>query len=72
MQWVGGGHMIPKGGQKAHMMREIPALGLLLDEVDAYPDNPDGDPIQLFRDRTTAFDEVRKIFIGCTPTTRGH
>jgi phage terminase large subunit GpA-like protein len=71
MQWVGGGHMIPRGGQKAHMMREIPALGLLLDEVDAYPDNPDGDPIQLFRDRTTAFDDVRKIFIGCTPTTRG-
>jgi phage terminase large subunit GpA-like protein len=71
IQWVGGGHLIPKGGQKAHMMREIPALFVLLDEVDAYPDNPDGDPIQLFRDRTTAFDEIRKIFIGCTPTTKG-
>jgi terminase, large subunit len=71
MQWIGGGHLIPKGGQKAHMMREIPALFVLLDEVDAWPDVPDGDSIQLFRDRTTAFDELRKIFIGCTPTIKG-
>jgi phage terminase large subunit GpA-like protein len=71
IQWVGGGHMIPKGGQKAHQMRETPALFLLLDEVDAYPDNPDGDPIGLFIDRTTAFDEIRKVFIGCTPTIKG-
>lgn len=71
VQWIGGGHMIPKGGQKAHQMREIPALALLLDEIDAYPDNPEGDPIDLFRNRTLAFDDVRKILGGCTPTIKG-
>lgn len=71
MQWIGGGYMVPRGAQNAHMMREIAIMCMLMDELDAWPDVPDGDPVQLFKDRTTGFTENRKIFMGCTPTITG-
>lgn len=67
LQWIGGGFMVPKGAQKAHMMREIAVHLLLMDELDGWPDVVDGDPVDLFKDRTTGFTDVRKIFMGSTP-----
>ena len=71
MQWIGGGYMVPRGAQTAHMMREISVMCQLMDELDDYPDVVDGDPVQLFKDRTTGFTDLRKIFMGCTPTITG-
>lgn len=71
IQWVGGGYMVPKGAQKAHMMTDISILLMLMDELDRWPTVTDGDPVQLFKDRTTGFNDVRKILMGSTPTTVG-
>lgn len=67
LQWVGGGYLVPKGAQRAHMMTDIAILLMLMDELDRWPDVQDGDPVQLFKDRTTGFTEVCKIFMGSTP-----
>jgi len=71
MQWIGGGYLVPKGAQDSKHMRDVSVLGLLMDEVDAWPDVVDGDTMQLFRDRTSGFHEDRKIFIGSTPGIAG-
>lgn len=71
LQWIGGGYMVPRGAQNAAQMREIAALLLLMDELDAWPEVADGDSVQLFKDRTTGFTDSRKIFMGCTPTIEG-
>jgi len=71
LQWVGGGYMVPKGAQTSHMMTDISILLMLMDEIDRWPDVTDGDPVQLFKDRTTGFTEVRKILMGSTPAIKG-
>ena len=71
LQWIGGGYMVPRGAQNARMMREISILLMLMDELDAYAKVSDGDPVQLFKARTKGFTDVRKIFMGCTPTIKG-
>jgi len=71
IQWIGGGYMVPRGAQTPHMMRDISILLMLMDELDAWPEVIDGNPVQLFKDRTTGFTDVRKIFMGSTPSIVG-
>jgi phage terminase large subunit GpA-like protein len=72
LQWIGGGYMIPQGAKNADKMRQVSIMFLLLDEVDAWADLAnDGDPIQLLKDRTSAFDQIRKILIGSSPLLSG-
>jgi len=71
LQWVGGGYLVPKGAQTSAHMTDISILLMLMDELDRWPDVTDGDPVQLFKDRTTAFTEVCKIFMGSTPGIYG-
>ena len=71
LQWIGGGYMVPRGAQNTRMMREIAILLLLMDELDDYAAVTDGNPVDLFKDRTAGFTDVRKIFMGCTPTVKG-
>jgi phage terminase large subunit GpA-like protein len=71
LQWIGGGYLVPRGAQNPRMAREIAILLLLMDELDDYARVKDGDTIQLFKDRTAAFKDVYKCFMGCTPTDKG-
>jgi phage terminase large subunit GpA-like protein len=73
MEWVGGGFLIPFGAKSAPKLRSTPIQVLLNDEVDAWPDTvgKDGDPVQLARGRTKAFESSRKILDISTPLLRG-
>ena len=46
---------------------------LILDDVDGFPDDVDGEgsPIELGKNRTDSFGSKRKIFINSTPTVKG-
>ena len=46
---------------------------LILDDVDGFPDDVDGEgsPIELGKNRTDSFGTKRKIFINSTPTVKG-
>lgn len=67
-----GGFLVMTGANSAVALRSKPIRYLLLDEVDAYPADVDGegDPIRLAEKRTTTFAR-RKIFICSTPKIAG-
>ncbi len=64
-----GGYMVMAGANSAVGLRSMPVRFLFLDEVDAYPDDLDGEgsPIDLAIARTRNFPK-KKIFIVSTPT----
>lgn len=67
-----GGVLIMTGANSAVGLRSTPIRNLLLDEVDGYPYDVDGegDPVSLALARTRTFSK-RKIFITSTPTIAG-
>ena len=67
-----GGVLILTGANSGSGLRSMPARNLILDEVDAYPQDVDdeGSPIDLAIARTRTFPN-RKILIGSTPTVSG-
>jgi len=67
-----GGVLVMTGANSAVGLRSMPVRALMLDEVDGYPADLDGEgnPIDLARARTRTFAR-RKIFIISTPTTEG-
>lgn len=67
-----GGILRMAGANSAASLRNMPVKRLILDEVDAYPLDLDGEgnPIDLAKKRTSTFAK-RKIFILSTPTTKG-
>lgn len=64
-----GGILIISGANSGASLRSLPIRYLALDEVDAYPNDLDGegDPISLAEARTTTFPR-RKVFLCSTPT----
>jgi len=67
-----GGTLVMTGANSAPGLRSLPARFLLFDEVDAYPEDIDGegDPISLAKKRSNTFSR-RKIFELSTPTIEG-
>ena len=67
-EWAGGVIVI-SGANSGASLRSMPARYVFLDEVDAYPQEleGDGDPIKLAEARTTTFPR-RKVFLVSTPT----
>lgn len=66
-----GGVLMMGGANSAAALRSMPIKNLFADEVDAWPDDVEGegDPLQLAERRTTTFPR-RKIFICSTPTIK--
>jgi len=73
IEWLGGGFLVPMGAKNANKMRSIPIQVMLRDEVDGWPDvvGKDGDPMQLTEDRTTSYEQTRKILDISTPLIEG-
>lgn len=67
-----GGLLAMTGANSAVGLRSLPIKNLFLDEVDAYPDDVDGegDPVALAKGRTKTFSR-RKILQVSTPTFEG-
>jgi phage terminase large subunit GpA-like protein len=67
-----GGIIMLAGANSAAGLRSMPIKKLFLDEVDAYPQDVDGegDPVELAYARTRTFAR-RKILMTSTPTTKG-
>ncbi|WP_299077876.1 phage terminase large subunit family protein [uncultured Paraglaciecola sp.] len=67
-----GGIVVVAGANSAAGLRSMPVKYLMLDEVDAYPHDVDGegDPVELAINRTKTFSR-RKIIEISTPTTKG-
>ncbi len=67
-----GGILVLSGANSAAGLRSMPIKNLFLDEVDAYPDDVEGegDPVDLAMARTRTFSN-RKVFKCSTPTIRG-
>lgn len=67
-EWAGG-VMVISGANSGASLRSMPARYVFLDEVDAYPQEleGEGDPVKLAEARTTTFPR-RKIFLVSTPT----
>lgn len=67
-----GGILVMSGANSASGLRSMPARNLFLDEVDAYPQDLDGEgsPIDLAIARTRTFGR-KKIYIVSTPTVQG-
>ncbi|MBW7950796.1 MAG: phage terminase large subunit family protein [Pseudorhodoplanes sp.] len=67
-----GGVLVMTGANSGVGLRSMPVRYLLLDEVDGYPGDVDGegDPVALAEARTRTFAR-RKIFIVSTPTIAG-
>lgn len=68
-----GGHLVITGANSGAGLRFMAAQTLLLDEVDAYPLDVDGegDPVTLAWKRTNTYRSRRKILMLSTPTVRG-
>lgn len=66
-----GGVLMMGGANSAAALRSMPIKNLFADEVDAWPEDVEGegDPLQLAERRTTTFPR-RKIFICSTPTVK--
>jgi phage terminase large subunit GpA-like protein len=64
-----GGILMLTGANSAAGLRSMPVKNLMLDEIDAYPEDAEGegDPVDLATARTTTFSR-RKIFYCSTPT----
>ncbi len=73
LEWQGGGFLIPLGAQNANKLRQTSIQILLDDEIDAWPVvvGKDGDPLQLARERTAAYEAARKVGDVSTPTIVG-
>ena len=67
-EWPGG-VMVISGANSGASLRSMPASYVLLDEVDAYPEEieGEGDPVRLAEARATTFPR-RKILLISTPT----
>lgn len=67
-----GGTLVMTGANSAAGLRSMPARFIMLDEVDAYPRDVEGegDPISLVLARSRTFSR-RKAFLVSTPTTDG-
>jgi phage terminase large subunit GpA-like protein len=67
-----GGMLNLAGANSAAGLRSMPARNLLMDEVDAFPLNVEGegDPVELARARTRTFANAR-VVLTSTPTIRG-
>lgn len=67
-EWPGG-VLVVSGANSGASLRSMPARYVFLDEVDAYPQEleGEGDPIKLAEARTTTFPR-RKVFVVSTPT----
>lgn len=67
-----GGVLVMTGANSAVGLRSMPARYLLMDEVDGYPGDVDGegDPILLAERRSATFARRRKIFLVSTPTQK--
>jgi phage terminase large subunit GpA-like protein len=67
-----GGMLLMTGANSAAGLRSMPIRFLFLDEIDAYPQDVDGegDPVGLAEERTATFAR-RKIFKTSTPTIKG-
>jgi phage terminase large subunit GpA-like protein len=67
-----GGVLVMAGANSAVSLRSMPARFLMLDEIDGYPDDVDGegDPVVLAEKRTTTFIR-KKIYKVSTPTFEG-
>jgi phage terminase large subunit GpA-like protein len=67
-EWAGG-VMVISGANSGASLRSMPASYVLLDEVDAYPEEieGEGDPVKLAEARATTFPR-RKILLISTPT----
>lgn len=70
IEWFGGGYLVPFGANSANKMRSLSIQVLLRDEVDGWPlkVGRDGDPVELTRDRTAAYESSRKVANISTPT----
>ena len=68
-----GGALVMTGGNSATGLRSTAARYLVLDEVDGFPADADGegDPVALAVQRTVTFRGRRKIFLISTPTIAG-
>ena len=68
-----GGQLSFVGANSAVGLRSTPARYLIMDEVDAFPEDADGegDPVSLARERTQTFKGRKKIFLLSTPTIAG-
>jgi len=64
-----GGVLVITGANSAVGLRSMPIRNLFMDEIDAYPNDVDGegDPISLATKRTNTFKRTRKIFKCSTP-----
>lgn len=73
MQFKGGGWMVPEGAKNADVMRMWSVMYMWLDELDSFVEyvGKDGDPVQLLKDRCSAFWKFRKILMGSTPLHKG-
>jgi phage terminase large subunit GpA-like protein len=67
-----GGVLVMAGANSAVSLRSMPVRYLMLDEIDGYPDDVDGegDPVVLAEKRTTTFIR-KKIYKVSTPTFEG-
>lgn len=68
-----GGILVLTGANSAAGLRSMPARYLFLDEVDAYPEDVEGegDPVDLAVARARSFGNTRKVFKPSTPTIKG-
>lgn len=68
-----GGSLVMTGANSATGLRSLPARYLVMDEVDAFPADADGegDPVALAVQRTVTFRGRRKIMMISTPTDSG-
>jgi len=68
-----GGTLVVTGANSAVGLRSMPVRFLMLDEVDAYPADleGEGDPVALAEARTRTFSYRAKMLIGSTPIMKG-
>jgi phage terminase large subunit GpA-like protein len=68
-----GGMLILAGANSAAGLRSMPIRYLFLDEVDAYPNDVEGegDPVSLAQKRLGTYGTRKKIFETSTPTIKG-
>lgn len=68
-----GGTLIVAGANSAAGLRSTPARRVMVDEIDAYPLDVEGegDPFELVKKRTNTYRKNRKLFVPSTPTVRG-
>lgn len=68
-----GGDLLMVGANSPLGLRSLPARFILLDEIDAYPADADGegDPVALAERAAITYGARRKILMVSTPTTKG-